>query len=110
MQQAPKNRHALAGRAVKPLNNFTKKRERTMRKTLTTAALVLALTCPAFAGEMHTPVAPTPTPLQPAGATQWPTMDGEICTGVTATDADGDLQNDAAATFIQVLLNLLALS
>ncbi len=81
-----------------------------MRKTLTTAALVLVLTCPALAGEMHTPAAPTPTPPQPAGATQGPSTDGEISTGTTAPNADGDIQYDAAATFIQVILNLLALS
>jgi hypothetical protein len=31
-----------------------------MRKTLTTVALLLALSCTAFAGEMSTPPAPTP--------------------------------------------------
>ena len=34
-----------------------------MRKTLATAALVLALGCPVFAGEMHTP--PATQPPQP---------------------------------------------
>ena len=50
-----------------------------MRKTLTTAALLLALGCPVFAGEMHTPPAPEPTP---ASTTQEPvegaTLNGEI--------------------------------
>jgi hypothetical protein len=105
-----KSRHARAGWTVKPLNNFRTERERTMRKTLTAAALVLALSCPVFAGEMHTPAAPTPTPPQPAGATLGPTTDEVIGTGATATNADDDLQYDAVATFAQVILNLLALS
>jgi hypothetical protein len=33
-----------------------------MRKLLTTAALLLSLSCSAFAGEMHTPGAPTTPP------------------------------------------------
>lgn len=33
-----------------------------MRRTLTVAALVLALCCPAFAGIMHTPAPATPPP------------------------------------------------
>jgi hypothetical protein len=55
-----------------------------MRKTLTTAALLLALSCPTLAGEIHTP--PAPTPPQPATATQEPT-DGEMLTppGVSET-------------------------
>ncbi len=44
-----------------------------MRKTLTTAALVLALSCLAFAGEMHTPPAPAPPP--PTNAAQEPTTE-----------------------------------
>jgi hypothetical protein len=52
-----------------------------MRKTLTTAALVLVLSCPAWAGIMHTPPAPEPPP-QPATAAPEPTdgatLNGEI--------------------------------
>lgn len=81
-----------------------------MRKTLTTAALVLALSCPAFAGIMHTPVAPEPPPPQSAPAAQEPTTDGEMSAGATAPTADGHMQNGAAATFVQVMLSLLALS
>jgi hypothetical protein len=33
-----------------------------MRKTLVMAALVLAFSCPALAGEMHTPASPAPPP------------------------------------------------
>jgi len=54
-----------------------------MRKTLTTAALMLALCCPTFAGEMHTG-SPTPPLPQPASAVEEPaddaTPDGEIYT------------------------------
>jgi hypothetical protein len=57
-----------------------------MRKTLTTAALVLALSCPAWAGIMQTPPAPEPTP---ASATQEPTdgatLDGEMSTPPSLT-------------------------
>jgi hypothetical protein len=54
-----------------------------MRKTLTTAALVLALTCHAWAGIMHTPNSPQPQPTPtPESATQeptaGPTLNGEI--------------------------------
>lgn len=56
-----------------------------MRKTLTTAALMLALSCPAWAGIMHTPPAPEPQPTPaPASAiqepTNEPTFNGEIHT------------------------------
>ena len=60
-----------------------------MRKTLTTAALLLALGCPALAGEVHIPPAP-----QPQSATvQEP----------TTTDED----TGAADTLTQVVLTLL---
>ncbi len=79
-----------------------------MTKTLRASVIVLALCVPAFAGDMLTPsVVPTP---QPATTVQGPTTDGDISTGVTAPTADGIMQNEAAATFAQVLLNLLALS
>jgi hypothetical protein len=44
-----------------------------MRKTLTTAGLLLALSCTAFGGEIHIPPAPT-TP--PDSAAQEPTLNG----------------------------------
>lgn len=78
-----------------------------MRKTLRASVMVLALCCPAFAGDaLCPPVAPPP----PATAVQEPTTDGEMSAGVTAPTADGHIQNEAAATFMQVLMNLLALS
>ena len=80
-----------------------------MRKALGVLALVLALTCSAQAGYMQNG-SPEPPPPQPAPAVQGPTTDGEIDTGVTAATADGYMGNGAAATFIEVALNLLALS
>jgi hypothetical protein len=53
-----------------------------MRKTLGVAALMLALCCPALAGEVHIPPAPQPTP---ASATQAPTTTDEDTHGATDT-------------------------
>jgi hypothetical protein len=76
-----------------------------MRRTVQSLALMLALSAPIYAGEMQCPViSPTP-PSSPA--VQGPTTDGEISTPLMA---DGIIQNDAAATFLQVVLNLLTLS
>ena len=63
-----------------------------MRKTLTTAALLLALSCYALAGEMHTGSTPPPEPTPtPAVVVQTPeddaTVDGNIHTGVTESAA-----------------------
>jgi hypothetical protein len=63
-----------------------------MRKTLTTAALLLAFCCPALAGEMHTPGVTTPTQTT---ITQEPTANGEI-------------QNEATDSLAQIALDLLA--
>jgi hypothetical protein len=62
-----------------------------MRKTLTTAALLLAFSCPALAGEMPTPPAPQPLNV----TAQEPT-------------ADGWIQNGAADSLTQTVLDLLA--
>lgn len=70
-----------------------------MRKTLTTAALLLAFSCPAFAGEIATPGSPVPPPTstvvqEPTGSE---TLNGEIATpGVSDT-------------LMQTVLELLAL-
>jgi hypothetical protein len=69
------------------------KRERTMRKTLTTAALVFALSCHAWAGIMQTPPAPQPTP------------DSATQDGATL---NGEIQNDAPDSLTQTALELLA--
>jgi hypothetical protein len=50
-----------------------------MRKTLTTAALLLAFSCPALAGEMHTPASPAPPPTSAAQEqTGGETLNGEM--------------------------------
>ncbi|MBA3241434.1 MAG: hypothetical protein H0T60_09455 [Acidobacteria bacterium] len=53
---------------------------------------------------------PEPPLSQPAPAIQEATTGGEMSAGATAPTADGIMPNDAAATFVQVVLNLLALS
>jgi hypothetical protein len=66
-----------------------------MRKTLTTFALVLALSCPALAGIMHTPpIAPEPEP-RPTSTVQNSTATSEDTTG-------------AADTLTQLVLTVLA--
>ncbi len=68
-----------------------------MRKTLTTIALLLALSCKAFGGEMST--WPAPTPPQPASAIQEPTNEPTL---------NGEMQNDAPSGLTQIALELLA--
>ena len=80
-----------------------------MRKTLRASVLVLALCCPAFAGDIPNPVY-VPTPQPKASAVQEPAADGDVETVATAPTAEGEIQNGAAvATFLEVALNLLAL-
>jgi len=62
-----------------------------MKKTLTTAALVLALCCPVFAGEIHTP-APAPPP---------PSIEQQEQT------ADGHIHNDVPASLTEVVLSVI---
>lgn len=61
-----------------------------MRKTISVAALLLALTCPAYAGEMQ-----NDSPKPPANTVQEPTT-------------NGDMQNDVASGLTQIALDLLA--
>jgi hypothetical protein len=72
-----------------------------MRKTLTTAALVLALTGHAWAGIMHTPNSPQPQPTPtPESTTQEP------ANGVTL---NGDTQFPGMSeSLTQIALELLA--
>lgn len=67
-----------------------------MRKTLTTGLLLLAFSCPALAGEMHTPPAPTSSQ---ANTSQEPTG-GEMPNGYMPNGIDDSLT--------QVVLDLLA--
>lgn len=64
-----------------------------MPKTLTTVALVLALCCTAFAGEIHTPGSPQPAPT-PTSTAQEP--------------ADTDEESGATEALTQLALDLLA--
>lgn len=77
-----------------------------MRKTLRVFLLVLLLTGSASAGIMQND-SPAPPPAQPASVMQEPTTDGVIHTPLKT---DGVIPNDAASTFAQIVLNLLALS
>jgi hypothetical protein len=70
--------------------------------------MVLALCSPAFAGDALCPPGVTLPP--PEIAVQEPTTDGEMSAGAIAPTADGIMGNDAAFTFAQMVLNLLALS
>ena len=76
-----------------------------MRKTLTTAALLLALSCPAFAGEMHTPGSPTPPP-QPASAVQEPT-DGPTLNGEMGTPGVSERLTQITLELLAVLPSIL---
>ncbi|HEX8561136.1 MAG TPA: hypothetical protein VF668_23790 [Pyrinomonadaceae bacterium] len=67
-----------------------------MRKAFSVAAIVLALGCPVFAGEIHNPPAPAPPP---ASATQEP------ADGVTLQD---EIPNDVTNSLTQTVLELLA--
>lgn len=68
-----------------------------MRKTIATAALLLALSCPAWAGIIHIPPAPEPQPQPaPASVAQEPTIYGEMHTP------------PASESLTQTVLDLLA--
>ena len=81
-----------------------------MRKTLTTAALLLALSCPVLAGEMHTPGSPAPLPgeipnppaPQQSVTVAEPTLPGEIHTPGVA-----DILTETALDLLAVLPTLL---
>ena len=80
-----------------------------MRKTLGVAALMLALCCPAFAGEIPTPPAPPP---QPATAVQEPTdgttLNGEMPNpGEIHTTGASDILTETALDLLALLPSLL---
>src|SRR4051812_25207936 len=74
------------------INPHQDEREK-MRKAISVAALLLALTCSAYAGDMPNG-SPAPPP-QPTNAVQEPTTGGEM-------------QNDVAVSLTQIALDLLA--
>jgi hypothetical protein len=65
-----------------------------MRKTISVAALLLALTCPAYAGDIQNDI------HKPTSATQEPSG-GEMQNGI--------IQNEAPDGLTQIALDLLAL-
>jgi hypothetical protein len=75
---------------------------KTLRQLCVTLAFTLALTLPAFAGEITTGVAPPPS--QPA---QTATVNGEITTGVTGQEETGSSEATAADSATEAVLNLL---
>jgi hypothetical protein len=106
--EAQQSRRSFRDAAANSMNPH-KREETEMRKAISVLVLVLALACSTYAGEMPNGT-PAPPPSQPATVVQGPTTDDEISTGAAAPAADGIIQNGAAFTFAQVLLNLLALS
>lgn len=66
-----------------------------MRKIISVAALLLALTCPAYAGDMQNDKPQANTIQEPTVPTQEPTTEGEI-------------QNDATDSLTQLALDVLA--
>ena len=67
-----------------------------MRKTLTTAALLLALSCTALGGEIQIPPAPAPQPTPaPASAAHEPIREATT-------------ENGMQGTYVQIALELLA--
>jgi hypothetical protein len=84
-----------------------------MRKTLTTAALLLVLSCPAFAGEMPTgspaPLAgEIPNPPAPQASADGVTLNGEMATpGEIQTPGLTDILTETALDLLAVLPALL---
>ena len=76
-----------------------------MRKLLTVSALLLALCCPAFAGDMLCPPV-APPPPQPATVVQESAVEVEIQSLQTT---DGETLSNLPTNFVEVVLNLLAL-
>lgn len=81
-----------------------------MRKTLRTSALLLVLSCTAFAGEIHTPGSPAQPP--PPSSVQEPTVgvspDGEIHTPPGGMDTTGEIYAGVSESLAQVALDMLA--
>lgn len=72
-----------------------------MRKTLGVVALMLALCCPALAGEIPTPPAP-----QPASAVQEPTDDATV-NGIIYDPVVTDILTETALDLLAILPALL---
>lgn len=77
-----------------------------MRKTLITAALLLAFSCPALAGEMGTPGSPTTPPPQPATVVEEPANDATL-NGEIPTPGASDSLTEIALDLLALLPSLL---
>ena len=79
-----------------------------MRKTLTTVALLLALSCPAFAGEINTTGSPTPPPppSNPIVIMEEPTDDTTLY-GEPTTSDESDTLTRITLELLAVLPSLL---
>jgi hypothetical protein len=75
-----------------------------MRKTLTTVALLLALSCTVFGGEMSTPPAPPP---QPATVVQEPTDTDQEPAGSEMPNGVSDILTETALDLLALLPSLL---
>jgi hypothetical protein len=74
-----------------------------LRRISIAFAFTLALTIPAFAGEIDT-TKTAPSPSQP---TQTATVNGEIETGITGQDETGSGEVSAIDSATEIALNLL---
>lgn len=74
-----------------------------LRRLFCAVVFTLALTIPAFAGDMQTTVT-SPPPSQPA---QTATLNGDIQTGVTGQAETGSSEATAADSAAEIALNLL---
>lgn len=79
-----------------------------MRKTLMTAALLLAFSCPALAGEVHTPPAPQPQGVTVAEPADGAALNGEMHTpGIIHNPGVSDILAETALDLLAVLPVLL---
>jgi hypothetical protein len=76
---------------------------KTLRRLSVALAFTLALTIPAFAGEIDTGKT-SPPPSQPA---QTATLNGDIQTGITGQAETGSSETTAAGSATEIALNLL---
>jgi hypothetical protein len=72
---------------------------KTLRQLCVASVFTLALSMPAFAGQIETPLAP---PTAPAA-----TAEGEISTGVTGQEETGSGEASATDSATEIALNLL---
>jgi hypothetical protein len=76
-----------------------------MRKSIQASVLVLALAVSTYAGDMQCGVTDTPPPPPASAVQEQPTAEDISI----PTTTDGDIHTGAELTFVEVMLNLLAL-